>query len=169
MRLKTVVSVAAAFVLAAGGASAGIASAQPPGPPGPPGPTPNPHQPGPPPAPGPKTTIDRDGSYAVGTDIVPGTYSSAGPVGKGTCYWKRVGGPDGNEIVDNAMTKKPQVVQIDSGDKLFKTDGCQPWQKTDSADARPPLGGLPPSALQAILGGLNGVVGQPGAAPPPGP
>lgn len=158
------VSVAAAFVLAAWGASGAIAGAEPPGPPGP---TPNPHQPGSPP-PGPKTTIDHDGTYAVGTDIVPGTYSSAGPVGKGTCYWKRVSGPNGTDIVDNAMTKKPQVVQIDPSDKAFKTDGCQPWQKTDPADTRPPLG-LPPSALQAILGGLNGVVGQPGAPPAPGP
>jgi hypothetical protein len=166
MGSKKAAIVAAALVLATCGASAGIASADPPGPP--PGPT-NPHQPGPPPGPGPKTTIDHDGTYAVGTDIAPGTYSSAGPVGKGTCYWKRVSGPNGNEIVDNAMTKKPQVVQIEPSDKAFKTDGCQPWQKTDPADAKPPPGGLPPSAVQAILGGLNGAIGQSGAGQAPAP
>jgi hypothetical protein len=100
---------------------------------------------------------------------VPGTYSTAGPVGKGTCYWKRVSGPDGKDIVDNAMTKKPQVVQIEPSDKAFKTDGCQPWQKTDS----PAPAELPPSAAQgqlgAILGGLNAAVGQSGAGQVPGP
>jgi hypothetical protein len=80
------------------------------------------------PAPGPKSTIDHDGTYTVGTDIAPGTYSSAGPVGNGACYWKRL---NGNNIVDNAMSKKSQVVQIDPTDTTFKTSGCQQWQPTD--------------------------------------
>ena len=41
----------------------------------------------------PKTSIDADGTYAVGTDIAPGVYSTAGPVGDGTCFWKRLGSP----------------------------------------------------------------------------
>src|ERR1700720_4937803 len=111
-------SVAARFVvtgllLAGWAASAGVAGADP--------------DPSPPPAP--KTTIDHDGTYAVGSDIAPGTYSSAGPVDNGTCYWKRLGNPDGN-LIDNALSKKPQVVQIDPTDKSFKTSGCQPWQLT---------------------------------------
>ena len=115
------------------------------------------------PAPGLKTTIDRDGTYAVGTDIAPGTYSSAGPVGSGTCYWKRLGNPDGN-LIDNAMTKKPQVVQIDPTDKSFKTSGCQPWQLTP--DAIPPANTLPPG-VQGTLGILNGLLGgQNGPQPP---
>jgi hypothetical protein len=84
--------------------------------------------PAPAPAPGPKSTIDHDGTYTVGTDIAPGTYSSAGPVGDGACYWKRL---NGNAIVDNAMSKKSQVVQIDPTDTAFKTSGCQQWQPTD--------------------------------------
>ena len=44
-----------------------------------------PDVPGPPPAP--KTTIDNDGTYVVGTDIVPGTYTSAGPAGDIACFW----------------------------------------------------------------------------------
>jgi hypothetical protein len=152
-------TVAAALVLAICGIPAGIANADPHGPGPPPGPT----------VPGPKTTIDHDGTYAVGTDIVPGAYGSAGPVGKGACYWKRLGGPDGKDIVDNAMTKEPQVVQIDPSDKAFKTDGCQPWQKTDSA----PPAELPPAAakgqLGAIIGGLNGAARQSGAGQVPGP
>jgi hypothetical protein len=71
----------------------------------------------------------------VGTDIMPGTYSSAGPVGPGTCYWKRLSNPNSGDIIDNALSKKPQTVQIDPTDKAFKTDGCQPWQKTDTAKA----------------------------------
>jgi hypothetical protein len=85
-----------------------------------------PSTPTPPPAP--KTVIDSDGTYTVGTDIVPGTYRSAGPVAGGVCYWKRV---NGDKIVDNALTKKPQVVTIEPTDTAFKTDRCQPWQKTD--------------------------------------
>lgn len=127
----------------------------------------------PPPAPGPaqKTTIDHDGTFMVGTDIAAGTYSSGGPIaGKTTCYWKRLGGASGNEVVDNAITKKPQVVQIDAGDKAFKTDGCQPWQLTDPASAPPDV---PPSAAEAqlhgVLNDLNGRAGQAGVPPLPGP
>jgi hypothetical protein len=104
---------------------------------------------------GPKTAIDHDGTYAVGTDIAPGTYSSAGPVGNGACYWKRTGNPDGN-LVDNSMSKKPQVVRIEPTDKAFKTDGCQPWQLTP--DANPPAS-APPPGVQGTLGILNWLLG----------
>jgi len=124
----------------------------------------------PPPAPpdGAQTAMNHDGTYAVGTDIVPGTYSSAGPVGDGTCYWKRV---NGNEIVENALSRKPQVVSIEPGDTAFKTDGCQPWQLTP--DAAPPAGGIPPQIAGAILGGIGNAINngarQTNTAPPPHP
>jgi hypothetical protein len=70
----------------------------------------------------------------VGTDVLPGTYTSSGPVNDGTCYWKRLGNASSNDIIDNSMSKKPQVVQIAPTDKAFKTDGCQPWQKNDAAN-----------------------------------
>ncbi|TAM67117.1 MAG: hypothetical protein EPN51_14030 [Mycobacterium sp.] len=98
----------------------------------------------------------------MGTDIVPGIYSSGGPVGNGTCYWKRTGNPDGT-LIDNAMTKKPQVVQIDPGDKSFKTSGCQPWQLTP--DAVPPAQ-TPPAAVQGTLGILNSLMGGNGQHAP---
>lgn len=110
-------------------------------------------EPAPPPAP--KTTIDKDGTYAVGTDIAPGIYSSGGPVGDGTCYWKRTGNPDGN-VVDNALTKKPQVVRIDATDKSFKTNGCQPWQLTPDANLPAETS---PQIAGAQLGILNGLLG----------
>lgn len=135
-----------------------------PGPaPGPaPGPSPSPAHAAPP-GPGPKTAIDKDGIYAVGSDIAPGIYSSGGPVGNGTCYWKRTGNPDG-ALIDNSMSKKPQVVQIDPTDKAFKTSGCQPWQLTPDA-ALPPS--APPAGVQGTLGILNGLLGgQNGQQPP---
>jgi hypothetical protein len=102
----------------------------------------------------------------VGKDIAPGTYSSGGPVGTGTCYWKRLGNPDGN-LVDNALSKKPQVVNIEATDKAFKTNGCQPWQSTPGAAAPAEVPGPVAGAqLQGTLGGLNGLLGPTGGRVP---
>ena|SRR5271166_584592 len=160
---------AAGLILAGWVATAGVAGADPtpsPSPsPAPASPAPASPSPSPAAAPGPKTTIDHDGTYAVGTDIAPGTYSSAGPVGNGTCYWKRTGNPDG-ALLDNAMSKKPQVVQIEPTDKSFRTSGCQPWQST--GDAQPPeLSGPAAGAqLQNNLGVLNGLLAPNGMQVP---
>ena len=113
----------------------------------------------PPPPPGPKTTIDADGTYAVGKDIEPGVYSSAGPVGDGACYWKRVNGSD---IVDNALSKKAQVVQIEATDTSFTTNECQAWQKTDAPVPAEP-------GPQSILGQLGQLILRPPPAPPSTP
>ncbi|OBI37000.1 hypothetical protein A5709_01105 [Mycobacterium sp. E1386] len=163
----------AALMVAGWAVSVGVAAADP-DPRGPaPGPPPSSASPAPSPAaspaaspaPGPKSSIDKDGIYNVGSDIVPGIYSSGGPADNGTCYWKRMGNPDGN-IIDNSMSKKPQVVQIDPTDKAFKTSGCQPWQLTP--DATPPPT-TPPAGVQSTLGLLNGLLGggQGGQQPPP--
>jgi hypothetical protein len=170
VRSKSTAVAAAALIALSWGAAAGLASADPPAPAPAPPPGPAPEPPPGPSAPGAKTTIDHDGTFAVGTDIVPGTYTSAGPVGNGTCYWKRVGaGDDGKELLDNAMSKKPQVVRIDPTDKAFKTDGCQPWQKNDAAvpdpGKTPAEAGLPLSILGSLLGG--GAPASP--SPPPKP
>jgi hypothetical protein len=165
VRSKSTIVAATALIALSCGAASGLASADPPAPP-PPGPAPGP-PPGSPPSAA-KTTIDKDGTYAVGTDIVPGTYTSAGPVGSGTCYWKRVGGDDGKQLVDNSLSKKPQVVRIDPTDKTFKTDGCQAWQKNDAAvpdpGKSPAEAGIPLSILGGLLGG-----GAPAPAPSPSP
>ena len=127
--------------------SAGTATADPPAPP-------------PPPPAAPATTMDHDGTYTVGADIVPGNYSTPGPVGNGTCYWKRVSHT--GDVIDNALTKKAQVVQIDPNDASFKTSGCQSWQMTD---AQPPAP-LPPLA---VLGQLGGFLNTINSAPQPHP
>lgn len=85
----------------------------------------DPASPAPKPPAAPKTVIDADGSYVVGTDIAPGTYRSDGPVEGKACYFKRL---RGDEVVDSALTKQPQVIQIEPTDTVFKTDRCQPWQ-----------------------------------------
>jgi hypothetical protein len=121
--------------------------------------------PQPTPSPAPKTTIDHDGIYAVGSDIAPGTYSSAGPVGNGTCYWKRLGNPDG-ALIDNAISKKPQVVQIEPTDKAFKTSGCQPWQSTPDAAPTELPGPAAGAQLQTDIGILNGLLGPNGQRVP---
>ena len=93
---------------------------------------------------------------------MPGIYSSGGPVNNGTCYWKRMGNPDG-ALIDNAMTKKPQVVQIDPTDKSFKTSGCQPWTLTpDAALPSTPA----PANVQGTLGIINGLLGGNAQQPP---
>lgn len=156
VRSKSTAIAAAALIALSWGAAGGLASADPPAPPPAPAPAPAPN--------GPKTSIDHDGTFAVGTDIVPGTYTSAGPQGNGVCYWKRLAGDDGKQLLDNAMSKKPQVVRIDPTDKTFKTDGCQPWQKDDAAvpdpGKTPEQAGLPLGILGSLLGG---------GAPPPKP
>ncbi|HEY2087539.1 MAG TPA: hypothetical protein VGH54_16170, partial [Mycobacterium sp.] len=111
MTSKSTASAAVALIALGWVVSAGLASADPPSPAPAPAPTPAAA-----PAAGPKTTIDHDGVYNVGTDIVPGVYTSAGPVGTGVCYWKRLG-DDTKQPLDNAMSKKPQVVRIDPTDK----------------------------------------------------
>ena len=152
---------AAALVVAVMGALPGVAAADP---------TTSTPTPAPTPAngPAPKTSVDADGTYAVGTDIVPGVYASAGPVGDGTCFWKRLGA-DGATL-DNALTKKPQTVAIDPTDQSFKTNGCQPWQLTD-APPPPQASGLAPALaglqLQAYMAQLNARAAASGQAPPP--
>lgn len=148
-------SVAVALAVVGIGVPPGIAGADPAAP-NPPGPL------------VPKTIIDADGTYAVGTDVVPGVYSSAGPVTDGTCSWRRTSNPDGATI-DNALTHQPQVVLIDPTDKAFKTTGCQVWQLTegatpDAAAVPPFLAGL---QLRAYLAQLNSRAAASGQLPPP--
>jgi hypothetical protein len=119
-------------------------------------------EPNPPTPPGPKTTIDADGTYAVGKDIQPGVYSTAGPVGDGACYWKRVNGPN---IVDNALSKKEQIVQIEPTDTSFTTNDCQPWQLTDA----PPPAPAGPGDLLGQLGQLGQIIARNPGTPPPAP
>jgi hypothetical protein len=142
----------AGVVLAAFCAAAPLAAAQPAPAPGPP---PGPAEasdagPAPAAAGGAKTTIDAAGSYAVGKDIAPGVYQSAGPTDNSACYWKRTAG---DKLVDNGLTKKPATVQILPTDTTFTTSDCQAWQLTN--------GPLPPQpGPMDLLGQLTNLVGS---------
>jgi len=149
MRSTTKASVAAALAITGLWASAGTALAEP---------TP----PAPPPAP--KTTIDADGTYKIGTDLVPGVYKSAGPIEGGACYWKRT---SADKVVDNGLTKRAPVVVIDPSDTSFTTNDCQAWQLTDCSQAAcPPPPGPPSGAIGPLLSILGSQL-NPGATVPP--
>ncbi|WP_348727700.1 hypothetical protein [uncultured Mycolicibacterium sp.] len=109
--------------------------------------------PGPPPGPSQGTAIDEDGTYAVGADIAPGVYQSAGPIDGGACYWKRTAG---DELVDNALTKKPAVVHIEATDTSFTTSDCQSWQLTNLPPPPEPAPGDLMGQLSALI--ANGML-----------
>jgi hypothetical protein len=77
--------------------------------------------------------METDGTYRVGTDIVPGTYHSAGPSPEGAsdCYWARLSNLNETHIIDSNISTGPQVVMIQPSDRAFLTHSCQPWQKAD--------------------------------------
>ncbi|MCA1189238.1 MULTISPECIES: PASTA domain-containing protein [unclassified Saccharopolyspora] len=75
-----------------------------------------------------------DGTYAVGTDIEPGTYKSAGPSSSVVpmCYWARLKDTSGefDSIIANNVGEGPATVTIQDGDGAFEVRGCQPFEKT---------------------------------------
>lgn len=155
MRSTTKASVAAALALTGLWASAGIALGEP-------------TEPSPAPAPVPKTSIDADGTYAIGTELQPGVYKSAGPIEGSACYWKR---SNAGKMVDNGLTKRSPVVVIEPTDTSFTTSDCQVWQLTDcsQADCPPPPGAPPNPAIGPLLKILGSQLGSGGMAPPAAP
>lgn len=79
---------------------------------------------------GPVTTFG-DGTYAVGTDIKPGTYHTNGPstLDPMGCYWQRSTDTSGNmgSIIANNISKGPATVTISTTDGAFETEGCTTW------------------------------------------
>jgi hypothetical protein len=77
-----------------------------------------------PPRTGPMTTIDDDGTYLVGKDIVSGQYRSAGGSGgRSDCYWERLSGLGGRnaDIIANDGAEGQQIVEILPTDVAFQT------------------------------------------------
>ncbi len=90
----------------------------------------------PPSAPAPKTTMETDGTYRVGTDIVAGIYRSGGrrsfeEGGESDCYWARLNDLNPTHIIANNISAGPQEVAIQPSDAAFLTHSCQPWKKID--------------------------------------
>jgi hypothetical protein len=113
----------------------------------------------------PKTSIDADGTYAIGTELQPGVYKSAGPIEGSACYWKR---SNAGKMVDNGLTKRSPVVVIEPTDTSFTTSDCQVWQLTDCSQAAcpPPPGSPPNPAIGPLLKILGTQLGSGGAPPP---
>jgi hypothetical protein len=71
------------------------------------------------------------GTYVVRTDIVPGTYRSAGPAGGLFCNWARLKDTSGEfaAIITNGNSGGPTTVTISNSDGAFETSGCNTWHK----------------------------------------
>jgi hypothetical protein len=78
-----------------------------------------------------RTTMSGNGMYKVGTDILPGTYRSAGSA-DGSCYWERskdaLHGID--SVIANDNVTGPAVVTIARTDAYFKSSDCADWRRT---------------------------------------
>ncbi|AHH93721.1 hypothetical protein GCM10010174_23700 [Kutzneria viridogrisea] len=83
---------------------------------------------------GPATSFG-PGVHVVGTDILPGTYRTAGPTDGALpiCYWAREKDTSGefSSIIANDNAKGPTTVTIAATDGAFKTSGCQQWTKVN--------------------------------------
>jgi hypothetical protein len=77
------------------------------------------------PTPGPRTSFGT-GTWLVGSEVVPGTYSSSG---NDTCYWARLSGLGGtvDDIIANNYGGGRQVVTIAASDVAFESDDCGTW------------------------------------------
>lgn len=67
-----------------------------------------------------------DGTYIVGADIAPGTWSAPGT---GGCFWERLSGfgEDFEDIIDIDIVEGPVTVTIAPGDAGFSSSGCGQW------------------------------------------
>ena len=79
-----------------------------------------------------------DGLWAVGTDIQPGRYRTAGPSGEWSCKWRRLDSPnDANAIVapffdgSSGYVDGPTYVEILAADKFFLSEDCEVWVKVE--------------------------------------
>jgi hypothetical protein len=69
-----------------------------------------------------------DGVYEVGSEIKPGTYKTRAPAGD-SCYWARLGDPDGDNIHANHIGEGPMTLRIRSSDKFVELNGGCEWRK----------------------------------------
>jgi hypothetical protein len=78
--------------------------------------------------PRPRTVISGDGTFLVGSDIVPGTYRNRNG---GDCYWARLSGTSGDfsQILANNNTSGQAIVTILPSDKAFSVERCGEWTR----------------------------------------
>ena len=73
----------------------------------------------------------KEGAFAVGVHIRPGSYVSSGPKSGDSCYWERVSDFSGefSAILDNEFTYSRSAVRIGTGDTGFISRGCGTWTR----------------------------------------
>ena len=71
-----------------------------------------------------------DGTWVVGDELSPGTYSAPGG---DLCYWARLSGFDGDldSILTNNLAPGKQLVTIEATDAGFNTNGCGEWTRVE--------------------------------------
>lgn len=70
-----------------------------------------------------------DGTWTVGTDIEPGMYRAAAPVGT-TCYWGIYrSGSNGSDIIENDIPGGGRPVVTLSAGQDFNSTRCGKWEK----------------------------------------
>ena len=70
-----------------------------------------------------------DGTWVVGTDIAPGSYRTAKPVGS-SCYWGVYrSGSNGSDILENDLPGGGQPVVTLAEGQDFKSSRCGTWEK----------------------------------------
>lgn len=72
----------------------------------------------------PLPTTFGDGIHVVGTDIQPGTYRAEGTDG---CYWARLSGFSGDDIITNDIGDGTRIVEIQATDVGFESSRCGTW------------------------------------------
>ena len=74
------------------------------------------------------TTPSGDGTWVVGNEFAPGTYSAPG---SDFCSWKRLSGFSGDfdDIIAIDVGSGRQVVTIEETDVGFTSSGCGQWEK----------------------------------------
>jgi hypothetical protein len=78
------------------------------------------------PAPSPPVTSFGDGTFEVGSQIVPETYRAAGGA---DCSWGRLSSLGGaaNDVIADGDALGPAIVTISPSDAAFESDGCGTW------------------------------------------
>lgn len=77
--------------------------------------------------------ITGDGTFAVGSQVKPGTYRAVVPGDSFGCYWARLKAADGSidSIIANGNGDPGQqmIVTVKAADKWFETKGCGSWSR----------------------------------------
>ena len=77
--------------------------------------------------------ISGDGTFAVPSQVKPGTYRTVVPNDSLDCYYERLKDASGSfdAIIanNNGSPGSQQIVEIKATDKFFKTEGCGTWTK----------------------------------------